>query len=124
MAANRRVPADWVQDGGSKAGLVWGTALGSGLVTEAPYGVLHAALVLAILSPESWPVVAVPPMYGACRLLVTLAPGIRSAILAKTDARIEVAGRDLAVSLLFARLSSRITLLVVTGWAVIGAVRG
>jgi hypothetical protein len=123
LAANRRVPAGWVQDGGWRAGLVWGGALGSGLVTEAPYAVLHAALALAVLSPTVWGVVLVPAVFGAARLLVILVPKVRRAILDRTGTMVVVAGREIPASMLVARLCSRFTLLAVTIW-MIGAVVG
>lgn len=124
LAGNWRVPAQWVKDGGAKTGLVWGTALGSGLVTEAPYGVLHAALIVAVITPETWPVVVVPALFAAGRLLVTLHPRTRQAVLDHMDVMVTIAGRPISSSMLLARLSSRGVLFVATVVAVASAVTG
>ena len=122
LAGNWRVPAHWVTDEGVRTGLVWGTALGSGLVTEAPYGVLHAALIVAAVSPATWPVIAVPALFALGRLLVTLHPGTRQAVIDRMDVMVNVAGRSLPTSMLVARLSSRAVLLVAAVVAVAGAI--
>jgi len=124
LAMNRRVPAGWVRDGGARAGLIWGTALGSGLATEAPYGVLHASLALAVLNPASWPVVAVPITFGTGRLMIIAIPGIRRGIVDKAQVTLEIAGRTIPTGMLIARVSSRVTLLGIFLGAVIGVIRG
>jgi hypothetical protein len=124
LAMNRRVPAGWVRDGGARAGLIWGTALGSGLATEAPYGVFHASLALAVLNPASWPVVAVPITFGTGRVIVTAIPGIRRGIIDKAQLTLEIAGRTIPVGMLIARVCSRVTLLAVFLGTLIGVIRG
>jgi hypothetical protein len=124
LAMNRRVPPGWVRDGGARAGLVWGAALGSGLATEAPYGVLHASLALAVLNPASWPVVAVPITFGTGRLIVTAIPGIRRGIVERAQLTLEIAGRTIPAGALIARVCSRVALLGVFLGAMIGVIHG
>jgi hypothetical protein len=120
LAGNRRVPASWVTDEGWRAGLIWGAALGSGLVTEAPFGVLHAALILAVLSPVSWPAIAAPLLFGVCRLLISVIPAVRARIIDVADRFVTIAGRNVSVGFLAARLCSRVALLVVAALALAG----
>jgi hypothetical protein len=117
LAGNRRVPASWVADESWRAGLIWGTALGSGLVTEAPFGVLHAALILAVLSPASWPAIAAPLLFGLSRVVISVTPGVRDRILDRADRFVTIAGREVSVGFLVARLCSRVVLLAVAAVA-------
>jgi hypothetical protein len=124
LAGNRRVPASWVADEGWRAGLIWGAALGSGLITEAPFGVLHAALILAVLSPASWPAIAVPLLFGVFRLLISVTPAVRVRIIDLADRFVTIAGRSVSVGFLVARLCSRVVLLLVAALALAGVLGG
>lgn len=120
IAGNRTVPAGLVSGNGWQAGVVWGSALGSGVVVEAPYGLIHASLLFAVLVPVTWPVLAVPLLFASGRLLVILNNRIRRTVINGMDKFIRVGGRELPASLLVARVSSRAILFLATLVAVAG----
>lgn len=114
LAANRRVPARWVNPPSLQAGVVWGLALGAGLVTEAPYLMLHAALLLAAVLPSGAAAWQVPMAFALGRMAALSFGPLRRAIEAGMSRRVPAAndaGQPLTI--LVARTISRIMLLVI-----------
>lgn len=120
LSGNRRVPAAWVAGADWKAGLIWGGALGTGLVTEAPFGVLHAALIIAACCPAAWPAVAAPLLFGLARLVMSVTPAVRTQIIGAADSFVRIAGREVSAGFLVARLCSRVALIAAAAIAVAG----
>jgi hypothetical protein len=109
LAGNVRVPASLVARTNVRSGFLWGTALGAGLVTEAPYGVLHASLAMAVLAPHWEAVVLVPLVFAVGRGLVTLPGWVRRRILMLTDRAFQLRGRSVSVGISVAVVASRIS---------------
>jgi hypothetical protein len=112
LSANMRVPAQWVK-GRRSASVVWGIALGMAFLTEAPYIVLHFALIGAILLPYPGLAAAAPLAFAAGRGVVTTAPWMRSAVLSGMECRV---GTDLGrpLSIAAASVTSRVCVLLTT----------
>jgi len=81
LAGNFRVPAVWVSAKGTRPRLLWGILLGLGFITEAPFAVLHASVILAILQPIWWIPLAVGVLFALSRSVNSMFKAIRATII-------------------------------------------
>jgi hypothetical protein len=111
LARNLRVPTRFVSRANPRAGLIWGAALGAGLITEAPFGILHASLLLAVLAPSGYAAVTTSFAFAVCRGLVILPNWTRRRILVLTDEVIVLKGHEVSRGVLAAGAASRLSLI-------------
>jgi hypothetical protein len=71
LAGNRTVPVEWTSGDQRRVAILWGVLLGMGLITEAPFIVLHAGLWAAATQPTPWVVVASGLLFAVGRGLST-----------------------------------------------------
>lgn len=89
LSGDFQVPAAWVSPPSFRSGLLWGTLLGPGLITQAPRGVFFAALAGAILQPLGWVAGLAGIVFGVSRASVSAVGWARARVLAmsRTPAR-------------------------------------
>lgn len=111
LAGNFIVPAGWVMKPDFRTGAFWGTLLGMGLITEAPFIVFHLGLIAAVIHP-AW---GVPILSGVVfalgRVVAALLPPVRMAIMDSLESE----GRVIPV----ANLLSHLTVIAVLGLSVL-----
>lgn len=116
LAGNFTVPASWVRGADRRAGFLWGAVLGSGVLTQAPYAVFHAAVAAAVLQPSTAVAFACGLAFAAGRFVTSAAAPIRHAILAGMEHRsrssLPLARRGRAASIAWAASASRAAVVV------------
>jgi hypothetical protein len=119
LSGDFQVPAPWVSPPSFRTGLLWGTLLGPGLITQAPRGVFFAALAGAILQPLWWVASLVGITFGLSRASVSAVGWARARVLAmsRTPAR----GGQQTVAVVRTRAGSVSRLMSVAGLLLGGA---
>jgi hypothetical protein len=86
LSGNFQVPAAWVWPPSFRSGLLWGTLLGPGLITQAPRGVFFAALAASVLQPLWWVAGLAGIVFAVSRASLSAVGWVRARVLAMSQA--------------------------------------